>query len=54
MKVSSNPKAQQDSVAALAKAWKGQGLSLLPGTLLTAGIAGTALVLSQASGLRQP
>jgi uncharacterized integral membrane protein (TIGR00698 family) len=51
MKVSSNPKAQQDSVAAFAKAWQVKGLSLLPGILLTSGIAGIALALSQAIGL---
>ena len=52
MKVSSHPRAEPPAAAAVAKSWKARGMSLLPGLILTAGIAGIALFIGQATGLK--
>lgn len=48
MKVSSHPRAENPPAA---QAWKAQIISLFPGLILTAGIAGIALLLGRAIGL---
>jgi uncharacterized integral membrane protein (TIGR00698 family) len=51
MKVSSNPRAENPPATTVAKGWKTLGIALLPGLLLTTGIAGTAIFIGQAVDL---
>lgn len=51
MKLSSKPRVDQPATATVATGWNVQGKVLLPGLMLTAGIAAAAILFSQVIGL---